>query len=447
MSVTPALHTNESKSFNFTKSAIEELHYKGRYLDSHKDANGLSLEIRSDSGPKTFRIRKRVNGKPSQVTLGRFPIITIAEARKMAREASALMAKGTDPNQIKKEQRQKAMTLEVAFHLYLDFKNLKLSTIRGYKTSFNNVLISLAKKPVTEISYDDVLKVHRLYSQKSTAEADRAARLLRAIFYYLMDELLDAKGKPLIIANPVKKLFKAKQIHHLDRKTRKVEDDQIKPFFKFFEQMTNDSRPFYQTGADLILVLLFHGTRFGETSKLKWSNIELRYKRFWLTETKNGRRLWLPMNDFTYQLFLRRKKMNMESEYVFPSVNNNDKPISDVKKPLRTLLEETGIKITPHDLRRTFLSLGNRIGLSRYTIKQLSNHSQSSNDVTEGYVTQTADELREPSQKIANRIFSLTGEDTADSDNFLNDLLMSLDTTQKTTLMRKLVGANPAKTG
>lgn len=439
-SVTQALHVKlDSTKFSFTKSRLNKLTEPGTYYDTNKESSGLSLDIRSVNSAKTFRLRKRLNGKLIAVTIGIYPDKTIEQARNDARTAVNQINNGINPNNAKKVERQKQITLEEAFHNYLDFKKLQPSTIRGYKCSFKNVLAPLAKKEITSIAYPDVLKTHKAYSLRSHAEADRAMRLLRAIFSHSMDELIDTDGKPFILVNPVKKLFKAKQTHTLDRKVRKLEDDQIKTFFNHIEAMTSDSRPFFQTGADLLLILLFHGTRYTETAKITWQNVDMKYKRFWLDETKGGRRLWLPMNTYTYEVFKRRKALAKGSEYIFPSVNDQAKHLSDVKKPLKALLEDTGIQITPHDLRRTFLGLGNRLAMSAYTIKQLSNHAQAKNDVTSGYLTQSADELREPSQMIANRILELSGSELrTDTDSQLMDIFKGMSEDEKRKLIFRL---------
>lgn len=433
-----------SKSFNFTVKELDSINEIGTYYDKSKQANGLYMRIRNNSGAKSFKVNGRVKGKQIEVSLGTYPKTTIEQARIKARQAQADITSGINPNTKKKFQRTKQATLAETFERYLEVKNLKPKTISGYRTSFKNVLAPLSKKPITEITFDDVLKVHKRYTNKSPAEADRAMRLLRAMFYLAMDEVRDLNGNPLILENPVRKLGKHKHFTHLDRKTRKVEDDQLRPFLDCIEAMTADTRPFYQVGADLILTLFYHGTRFTETASLKWYQVDLNRKHFYLSETKNGRRLWLPMTTESEKVFKRRKKLATGSEFVFPSVTDTNKHITDVKKPLRHLLEQTGIAITPHDLRRTFESTGNRIGLSVYTLKQLANHTPSKTDVTEGYTFQSADELREPSQKITNALLQKAGRTVTDGDTLLKDLLSGLSEADKRKLALQLMNQSQA---
>jgi len=423
--------------FSFTLKRLNEISKAGNYYDTHQKANGLFYEVRTDGNNGSFKVKGRINGKQVKVTLGKHPTLTIEQARRKASEVQADFTNGINPNTRKQFQRHKQATLAVFFNTYLNAKNLKPKTISGYKISFKNVLSPLASKQITDITYDDVLKTHQEYSKRSTAEADRAMRLLRAIFYMAMDELKDLNGRPLINENPVRKLSKNKHFTKLERKTRKIEDDQIKPFLECITELSKDKRPFYQTGADLILILFFHGTRFTEMANLKWHQVDFKYKRFYLDETKNGRRLWLPMTTESEKVLKRRKRLSHGGDFVFPSATDNSKPIADVKKPLRHLNEQTGIIITPHDIRRTFLAMGARLGLSDYLLKQLANHTLG-NDVTAGYVVQSADDLREPSQKITNAFLEKQGITSSDDDKALIEILNNLPEHKKKRLIMQL---------
>ncbi len=395
-----------SNTFNFTIKSITELPVLStRYLchDTHPKSNGLKLEVMT-SGKKYFRIKQKLNGKTITLTLGEFGLMTIEEARNNAREQQSLIHQGINPNQHKKSISSLNTTLYEIFEDYLKSRKLSDVTIKGYQSSMSNVLAPLSNKKILDISYEIILSVHQDYSIRSPAEADRAMRLLRAVFNYAIEELKDSKGTALLTINPVKKLYKNRQTHKLDRKTSHLEDDQLPIFIDFIQRMAEDKNgyEFYTTGADLLLTMLFHGTRFNETSNMLKIMVDLKYKRFWLTKTKNKTKLWLPMTSFTEQVFQRRMLSDNDSEYLFPAVKDHSKCISDTKKPLKSLLKETGIKISPHDLRRTFMTIGNRLNISSYTLKQLANHSRNENDVTQGYVIQTADELRPPSQMITD---------------------------------------------
>ena len=59
-----------------------------------------------------------------------------------------------------------------------------------------------------------------------------------------------------------------------------------------------------------------------------------------------------------------------------------------------------------HDLRRTFLTLAERLSLPYVVLKKLANHS-GRNDTTFGYIVVDVERLREPMQMITNEFLRL----------------------------------------
>jgi len=68
---------------------------------------------------------------------------------------------------------------------------------------------------------------------------------------------------------------------------------------------------------------------------------------------------------------------------------------------------------TPHDLRRTFITTGNGLDISTYTVKALANHKISSSDVTAGYDIPDMDRLKSASRRIETELLRQRGNLTA----------------------------------
>ena len=58
------------------------------------------------SGTKTFFLYKRVDGKPDKIKLGRFPDLSIEQARKLAIAGMNDIANGLNPNKTKQIKRE-----------------------------------------------------------------------------------------------------------------------------------------------------------------------------------------------------------------------------------------------------------------------------------------------------------------------------------------------------
>ena len=76
----------QEKSFNFTKKSLDDLPWpeKGKRLYVYDTrVRGLELMM-TDQGTKSFKVYRKLNDKPIRVTLGKYPEMTIEQARNEA---------------------------------------------------------------------------------------------------------------------------------------------------------------------------------------------------------------------------------------------------------------------------------------------------------------------------------------------------------------------------
>ena len=150
---------------------------------------------------------------------------------------------------------------------------------------------------------------------------------------------------------------------------------------------------------DYFLLILFTGLRRSEAATMKWEDVDLLGRTFTVHDTKNRTSHTLPMSDFLYELFMRRKH-TMMNEYVFPSKSSIG-CLSDPRKALLKIIELSGIKHTIHDLRRSFITIAEKLDIPHYALKRLLNHKMKS-DITEGYIVLDVERLRKPMQLITD---------------------------------------------
>ena len=94
---------------------------------------GLVLCVTA-AGTKSFQIYKKVKGKPVRYTLGRFPAMTVEQARREGQKVLGQMAVGINPIVLEKAKVFKEITLEQVFQDFLKArKSLKALTIRDYQ--------------------------------------------------------------------------------------------------------------------------------------------------------------------------------------------------------------------------------------------------------------------------------------------------------------------------
>ena len=157
---------------------------------------------------------------------------------------------------------------------------------------------------------------------------------------------------------------------------------------------------------DYLLVLLFTGLRRNEAATLKWSAIDFQSKVLSIRSefAKNHHEHRLPLSTFLETIFKRRFDERTVSEYVFPGRGGTY--IKDSGHVIEQVCIASECHVTLHDLRRTFLTTAEKLGLSYVILKKLANHS-GRNDTTFGYLVVDVERLREPMQKISDQLLSL----------------------------------------
>jgi integrase len=157
---------------------------------------------------------------------------------------------------------------------------------------------------------------------------------------------------------------------------------------------------------DYLLLVLFTGLRLSESRALTWDEVDFKQRviRIPAERTKAKRKLDLPMNDFVRDLLVKRRALG-NIRYVFPGYAG--KHLMDADWPLGAIAKATGINISIHDLRRTFLTVAESCDISPLALKALVNHA--SNDVTAGYVQMSVERLREAAQRVCDKLKELCG--------------------------------------
>jgi integrase len=358
---------------------------------------------------KSFVVENRIEGKVKRITIGRYPDLTVEQARQQAQKLLGKIASGINPIAEGKAHKQRALTLQQAFDDYLKArKSMKPTTIKDYQYAFNQVCPDWLNKPLLSITKDMIAKRHAKHGEEhSEARANLAMRILRAIFNFAMGEYEDAQGRALILENPIKRLSHTRAWYRVERRQSVIKQHELAQWYEGLQKLTHrydDNQA--EMMKDYFLLVLFTGLRREEAAKLSWENIDLKSKTLIIKDTKNHQQHVLPLSDFLYDL-LNRRKETMINEYVFSS-NSKTGYINDSRKALYKIRELSSVEFTIHDLRRTFITLAESLDIPIYALKRLLNHKMSS-DVTAGYVVMDVERLRKPIQLIADTLQRLMG--------------------------------------
>ena len=170
---------------------------------------------------------------------------------------------------------------------------------------------------------------------------------------------------------------------------------------------------------DVFLFGLYTGMRLGEVVRLRWEDVDMDKGLFRVEETKTGVPLELPVTRQLVEILARRRREGdaVPEEvggWVFPSRSSESGHVEELQVHYEAIGRAGGAKFWFHALRNCFITVAEReLMLPRSLTKRLVNHARPG-DVTEGYAADwTVEQLREPAQRIADRIDDLVGSDAA----------------------------------
>jgi integrase len=403
-----------------------------------KELKGLGVLCSGTSSVKTFVVKGTVAGRRRvRIKLARVGVLTVAEARLRARETLAGFIGGIDP----RAEAAGATTLSGALDAYLAARrdNLKPRSVVGYRveterhlSSWLNVPLKsitremvevrhrgiaaevqqhhrraaaeaarrhLARAERTETSWPEVSAQHRAKHEAARdrtapngfATANRVMRSFRAVYNFVAERAGDFPPNPVKLS---------RQWLPVRPRTRHLRSEDMPKFYQAVTALDN------AVARDYVLLLLFTGLRKQEAASLRWSDVDLQARTMVIPETKSGRPLTLPLTDVVHDMLVARRSLG-RTEFVFPS-HAASRHIEASKYFFSQIAEASGARISPHDLRRTFITAAESLDISAFALKALVNHSLG-RDVTSGYVQMSVERLRDPAQRIADKLKSMCG--------------------------------------
>ena len=361
------------------------------------------------SGIKSFVLIKRPRGgKPLTISLGRFPDITIFEARQLANDKLSDIAKGNLVT-----NKVLAITFEQAFEIYLSKKTLAQTTIEDYKKAFRVDLHSFSDRSLASIMPEEILSLYEERSAHSYARANNAMRVFRAVYNYIRDTTFDEKRNKILPANPVLILNTTKSWKKVKRKKSLIRASDLGKWFETLETMPyaygSAFSPVYYR---YIRFMLFTGLRGDELRKvcvnkkiyLKQKDtakgyFDSRAELLYFYDQKNHEEIEIPLSSYALD------SIKIEDAIWLFDIDKKPVNYDVVKTAFRWISKESGVYATGHDLRRTFLTIAESLDISPFTYKALVGHKvNDSRDITAGYLNPANDRKRKAAQAIGDEI-------------------------------------------
>jgi len=357
------------------------------YFDTTE--KGLILRL-SKAGTKTFAYRYRFNGKNIRFRIGRFPKVSLSEARKRVRALREQVDDGIDPQAEKQQRKYKPKTITfrelAALFSKQHLPTLKKRTRDEYQRIIDIELLQTHKwggLDATKITGQHVREVlnYKAYEEEAFTMANRMRSVISKTFEFGITVIgLD------MVRNPVSSTAFFKQGENV--RDRIYTEDEIIELWDFFSK-----RP--EPMQSLFKMLLICGQRKTETMYMKWVDIEYDkpckriqikedgrpYPKEFLADvwtirdTKSKRIHEIPLSSMALDILDKLKPITGNSDYVFASPVVDGQPITSTSTIVKSIKKNTSITdFWIHDIRRTVETKMEESGIDQFIAGKVLNH-------------------------------------------------------------------------
>jgi integrase len=338
---------------------------------------GFGIRV-SYGGRRVWVVRYRINGRQRRFTIGKYPDLSLAKARKKGRTAlSGVTTSGIDPAAQKFAGRTGERFAVLAAE-YLeehakapaaDGKPRKKSWREDQRIIDAELLPAWKHRKVRELARRDIrCLVDQIAARPAPVMANRVLALVRKMLNFALEH-------DWIEANPAAKI---PRLGAERARERVLSVEEIRKVWAAFETKS----PLFQAFCKLRFLTAQRG---GELRKMRWADLEFAGREGdstrtgWWTipagDSKNRLSHRVPLANAAVQILDALRPLSGESTWVFPSPVHNQ-PILEVKKVIQDVQKDTGIEFRGHDLRRTAASQIASAGVSRLAIAKVLNHAE-----------------------------------------------------------------------
>ena len=324
------------------------------------DSNGLYLLV-NPGGSRIWYLKYRFNGKESRVSLGAYPLVSLAEARQQRDGIRKLLAQNINPAQQRMAEKT-ACSPEKCFKavaLAWHKTNKKWSAdyaARILASMENHIFPAIGHLPVATLKTQDFMALLRVFEDKGFLEvASRTRQQLSNIMRYAVQQGLTESNPSQhldgVVASPVKNHYPALPLERLPELLDRIGD--------------------YRQGRELTrlaVVLTLHlFIRSSELRFARWSEIDFRHKIWSIPATReaidkvrfSGRGAKMrsphivPLSRQAIAILKHIHELSGHLDLVFPGDHNPYMPMSENTTNLALRLMGFGMKATVcrHGLR------------------------------------------------------------------------------------------------
>jgi integrase len=346
------------------------------------DGDGLTFTL-SAKGTAAWVLRYRFGGKGRELTLGRYPDITLAKARKLAAEARVQIQQGRDVAREKQKatiERAAAKTLRELAADYMDkaFPRLAANTIKQRRQHIEGVILpKLGSLPAREVSTADVVALVEAVGKKSVNVAELVFTAVSEIFKHGL-------ARHVVTANPCAGISVSAICGKPEPKRQrlKLTEDELRVILPALPGIGPEN-------ALAVKIQLATCVRLGELAKAEWAHVDFDRAQWFVPDqnSKTGRGFTIPLPPAVVGWFRELEPFACGSRFVLPArqvrrTRNHGGEVHFEQRAMNAMLHKLCEKLvgkvrrfTPHDLRSTARSHLAALGVNILVAERCLNHS------------------------------------------------------------------------
>jgi integrase len=350
----------EKKRFAFTKRGIAALRVpKGsrRYCYDTK-TEGLAICV-SPSGVRTFYLYKWLNAKPVRIPLGKWPTLSVQNARDACLKLLGMHANGVDIHAARHAVRHE-QTVGGLLGFWIERAKGHKKTWKDDQTLYDRFLAPWATRRLSSIKKADVAALHaKIGTQNGHYQANRVLSLVSAMFGVAGDI-------GFVGVNPARGVKKFREV----KRDRFLTAEELP---KFFESLLKEPSPLFR---DFFVLAILTGARRSNMEAMAWQDIDLDNAYWRIPESKSGLPVVVALVPGAVAILTARKEATNGSPWVFPAKSRTGH-LSEPTAAWRRLLKRAGLaNLRIHDLRRSLGSWQAMGGASLSVIGKSLGHTQ-----------------------------------------------------------------------
>ena len=346
------------------------------------DGDGLTFTL-SAKGTAAWVLRYRFGGKARELTLGRYPDITLAKARELAAEARVHIQQGRDVAREKQKatiERAAAKTLRelAADYMSKAFPHLAANTIKQRRHHIEGVILpKLGSLPAREVMTADVVAMVEAVGKKSVNVAELVFTAVSEIFKHGL-------ARHVVTANPCAGISVSAICGKPEPKRQrlKLTEDELRVILPALPGIGAEN-------ALAVKIQLATCVRLGELAKAEWAHVDFDRAEWFVPDqnSKTGRGFTIPLTPAVVGWFRELEPFACGSRFVLPArqvrrTRNHGGEVHFEQRAMNAMLhklcEKLGDKVrrfTPHDLRSTARSHLAALGVNILVAERCLNHS------------------------------------------------------------------------